>query len=798
MADELRFYGWERSSVYDLATGAAEQGRLLAALPLTLYERDAPANSASATVAFAIAGPQDVGGLQPKAVSRVYPAPNQLEAETTKFAHAEFAAADLPWRYSPKLANGDVLRPWLVLVVGTEDEINLLPQNQLALSAAVATAHPLAQSARWAHVQDDGHRSIARLISPRVLAPNTAYIAALVPAFQDNGGDRWTGNLAATVPCYYFWRFQTGEGGDFEALASALKPGTSDPSLGRAPLAFDRVDPPAGLEIRGALAPLFSADEPLPGDVADAMKLLMLPMADPRNRPVIGLPRYGAEWGNPSASLWGQVLNGDPRHRGVAGLGLKAGIQMQEQLIDAAVSQAGALGEAAQRVRHLAMGLVAARSLWARRLPADPMQRLMLYGPSFKRMPTAEGSVLDAVSGAGRPLPASLFSSAARRALRAGTARLKFTAPGAADFGLIIRAANICPAPPTRVQPGTPHADGLSRELNLPSLETVLKQSLEGSSLTKTRTRLPVISDEERKARKDLLEMIGLPYEPPPCQPVDMSQLETRLTASIDPTATAPLAQRRVLDGIEGLGVQPLAPVELCLGLDFPAWVYLRDHAPDWLLPGIGEMPKQAVLAFESNPAFVEAFLLGLNTQLVAELRWRNIPLAAGCVPARMFWGRFDAASGQRKADIHGFGNWAVGTALGDPSHGMPPLNGNDLVLVFRSDLFRRYPGTLVYIVQPVLQDEKPDWSVDPSFADRLFPVFQGKIGDDIVFFQFDIDPAVARQRWLVLEEPPAGVSFRNDKPVAAGVADGGAFALATIDDALRVLIRGETLIPEA
>jgi hypothetical protein len=541
---------------------------------------------------------------------------------------------------------------------------------------------------------------------------------------------------------------------------------------------------------------LFSVDDPLPTEVGDDVKSLLLPQTDPRNRPIIGLATYGAEWGNPLASVWGQTVNLDPRRRGVAGLGLKAGVELQDQLMDAAVSQAGALGEAAQRVRQLALGLVAARSLWTRRLPADPLQRLMLYGPSLRRMPTATGSVLDTLSGAGRPLPPSLFSSAARRALRAGTARVKFAAPGAADFGRIIRLTNICPTPPARVQDGTPHADTLSHDLGIPALETVLKQSLEIKA--SLRTRLPILSDAERNARRDLLELLSIPYQMEPCTPVDVFQLETRVTASIDPTVKAPLVQRRVLDGIEGLGDQPLAPVEVCLGLDFPAWVYLRDHAPDWLLPGIAEMPNHAVLAFESNPAFVEAFLLGLNAQVIAELRWRNIPLATGCTPIRMFWGQFDAANGVRKADILGINNWTSGSCLGDASHGVPPLNGDDLILVIRSDLFRRYPGTLIYLAQPILNNEKPDWNVDPSFADRLFPAFQGRIGEDIVFFQFDIAPNVARQRWLVLEEPPAGITFRNDQVVAVGVADGGAFALATIDDALRVLIRGETLIPAA
>ena len=52
------------------------------------------------------------------AITRRFPTPNTSDAEVTKVALVEFAAHDLPWRYTPQLAGGGGLRPWLVLVVG--------------------------------------------------------------------------------------------------------------------------------------------------------------------------------------------------------------------------------------------------------------------------------------------------------------------------------------------------------------------------------------------------------------------------------------------------------------------------------------------------------------------------------------------------------------------------------------------------------------------------------------------------------------------------------------------------------
>ena len=50
------------------------------------------------------------------------------------------------------------------------------------------------------------------------------------------------------------------------------------------------------------------------------------------------------------------------------------------------------------------------------------------------------------------------------------------------------------------------------------------------------------------------------------------------------------------------------------------------------------------MIALESDPIFIDAYLAGLNTQLLGELRWRNIPVATGCTPIRRFWDRADTA----------------------------------------------------------------------------------------------------------------------------------------------------------
>jgi len=303
----------------------------------------------------------------------------------------------------------------------------------------------------------------------------------------------------------------------------------------------------------------------------------------------------------------------------------------------------------------------------------------------------------------------------------------------------------------------------------------------------------------------DTIEVVLRPPESGPCRPVDIDRLDEILTSHIDPTTAQAPAAIRVLTTINGLDTQPLAPPEPCVGLDFPAWRYLRDHDREWLLPGIGELADNTVVAVQSNPTFVESFLVGLNRQTLFEMRWRNIATATHCTPLRIFWDRVNVSANQRVDDIVGIRNWDPTTTLGDPLHLPPQVSGTNLVLVFRSSLFRRYPATIVSLT-PATNTGSVDWTATPEMdtANRVSPTFQGKVGDDLTFFGFSVTPAAARDHWVVLEEPPPGYLFRHPAafpdgqiPDLTGVADGAAYADKTFDDPTVVLIRGDRLIPE-
>ena len=814
-------------------------------------------------------GPGDVQALKPGAVVHVVPPPGTADAEGEKCVHVDLAAPDLPWRYTPQLAAGARLRPWLALVVGTPDEVQLQAGGQVTLGLGALAGHDLGRSERRAHVhedQDHPGRLIGRLVSDRRLEALTEYVAVVVPAFDALGAPSWTtASTSVTLPAYHAWTFHTGEAGDFASLAGRLEPAIADPALGRAPLRYLPLPAAAELSARGALAAIGGTDSAVPNAVADDVWAFTTTVVDPL-RPVIGAPRYGAAWvEDPDATTWGETFRRDPRLRGVGGLGLRMGIDEQELLAAAAARQAGSLDIAAQRIRHLVGGVSASRALWTSRLPVDKARRLAIFGPALSRMMTKRGSVRDLATNASRPLPPGLFSSAARRVLRPGPARARFSKAGTIDMAAVIAAANACPPDPPRAPDGLPHADLLAKATGTQPLDEVLRKAVgtgiavdELKRLYEAFDRTPYgdaqlkrldaavaqaldavasgkpaailgllaildwtgegkLSSAELGRRlkglddtpdtRDLLALgERVQTRPPerPCDPVDLVALSDGIAAAIDPTVAMPFIVTRVLATIDGLDDQPLTPPELCPDLDIPAWQLLRDHAPDWLLPGAADLGEDSVIALATNPAFVDAFLLGLNTQVLGELRFRNIPIASGCTPLRQFWARTNPAAESYDDDIVGVHRWAAGSAIGDTTHQTPAAASADLVLVFRTPLFRRYPHTLVYLTPAPVAGGAPDWDADPDARDRLLPSFQGTITPDITFFGFDLDPALGAGHWVVLEEPAHGTLFyntREDSPTptrAAAIAaatDGGAFAAAAYADPIRVMLRGSSLI---
>lgn len=751
-----KYTSWMMSQLRSFGGGAVIAGRLQAAAPLRLKDISSGA-AAAAAGAFELFGPGDVARLMPGVISRRYPAPGATDAEETKRALVEFtgpALLDLPWRYSPERPNGNRLRPWLVLVVGERGELSVTADGKASLSAALQSRYDLGKSYLWAHVHETDEGSWSRILCPVDMSPNTSYTACLVPAFvvEPNGTLRnaWPvpGNGPVRLPCYDSWSFRTGPDGDFYELARQLKakrPSELGTKFGRAELRYRRrgVGAPSQtvLNTGGALQRSTDAGTPPAAPepwVAAEVAALADPIPTPDGRWVLTSPRYHeafTEPGSKPVTGWSLGLDTDPRHRGAAGLGAFNAIAWQERIAEAAATKAGDLGIARDRIGHLALGLEASRSLWNRHVPLDPAGRLAVLGPMLGRLPTKYGgSVLDAISGRTPLMARALWSSAARRALRPGPARSALSQPGAGRFEAIVAHAAECPKPqpdPYEVPPKPDH--DISEEI--------------GSN------------PETRGVGYDPGEVFGtfgrlndMAGKPAPCNSFSPGKLGEAVAAAVDPTVNRPVAVDRVLSTLPG--ILDIGPLEIEPELDLPLWSFLATAAPDWMLPGIGDLPDNHVVALATNPAFVEALLVGANQQALGELRWRNLPIGGRWSPLRKFWQRTGGAM-----DIRPIRTWPAASGFGGA--GLAPANlAIEAVVVFRTALFRRYPETVVYLC--------PDTDWDPPtqqvLTGKVFPSFVGRIGPDVTFFGFPVPPLALKTHWVVLEEPPDGRRFYTEK----------------------------------
>jgi hypothetical protein len=311
-------------------------------------------------------------------------------------------------------------------------------------------------------------RSLSRLLCPRILRPNTDYIACVVPAFdlgrkaglgeeikdtELTAADALTAAWSFTptpptsvrLPVHYHWRFRTGEGGDFESLVRLLRAVPAPNGLGKRPM--DISEPGFGLptpfpddallSLEGALRALENRDfEPWPDDAQEPFqtelaKIINAPgealIIDPDSDPLLAPPLYG-QWHAARSTItrgaapWFDELNLDPRHRSVSAFGTRVVQEHQEALMASAWEQAGDLQRANQRMRQLQLSLAAGTSLHARHfknLSDDAMLRVS--APALARL-RAVGAMGDSGTLAGavasKALPLMAASTAMRRIAR--------------------------------------------------------------------------------------------------------------------------------------------------------------------------------------------------------------------------------------------------------------------------------------------------------------------------------------------------------------------------------------------
>jgi len=217
------------------------------------------------------------------------------------------------------------------------------------------------------------------------------------------------------------------------------------------------------------------------------------------------------------------------------------------------------------------------------------------------------------------------------------------------------------------------------------------------------------------------------PADPPPPPPL-ATTARTQLRARLDPEITirARLGARLTQAGASV--ADPLTPIRTGPAYPQPMYAALAQLSPEWMLPGVSQIPTDCATLLQTNAKFVESFLVGLNEELSHELVWREYPLGTKATYFQSFW-----AMNPPAPDIPAIGTFTATGHLGD--HTADHAAGDRVVFLVRAKLFQRYPNALVSAVHAT-------WTpagVRILGTETKFPIFRGEIGADIVFFGFDI-----------------------------------------------------------
>ena len=219
-------------------------------------------------------------------------------------------------------------------------------------------------------------------------------------------------------------------------------------------------------------------------------------------------------------------------------------------------------------------------------------------------------------------------------------------------------------------------------------------------------------------------------------------QMRTALLTRANPLTTIP-ARVRTMVTVNGKPITapasdviaPPAMDRVMIGPKIRAATYAHLAAYDGerFLPGIGEVPADALMLLVTNPRFVEAFLIGLNHEMNRELLWRTYPTDQRGTVFQRFWAWADGGN-----DINEIHTFARTAALGKIARQL--ASGSQIVMLVRGQLLRRYPGTVVLAWKGEMRDGRLQLKANPADADVIAPVFSGRFDPRLHVLWFSPD----------------------------------------------------------
>jgi hypothetical protein len=229
-----------------------------------------------------------------------------------------------------------------------------------------------------------------------------------------------------------------------------------------------------------------------------------------------------------------------------------------------------------------------------------------------------------------------------------------------------------------------------------------------------------------------------------------------------------------------------------------PMYKKLCDISNELLLPNLKLIPQNTISLLKTNQKFIESYMVGLNHEMGRELLWREYPTDERPSSFRQFWdvkgiirpveGKSEAELTEEYKDIKPIHTWPVSSILGRHNNRDAEGDAEQVVLVIRGDLLKRYPNTVIFAQKALAgahPDDDPVIDLDLSeieFKTQVrFPLYKADIAPDIKFFGFDLTINEARGTdktagfsdnlgwFFILQEVPGEPRFGMDISFNAG-----------------------------
>ncbi len=243
---------------------------------------------------------------------------------------------------------------------------------------------------------------------------------------------------------------------------------------------------------------------------------------------------------------------------------------------------------------------------------------------------------------------------------------------------------------------------------------------------------------------------------------------------SIDPEITIPkfifgsiLIPERIKATLVEQFIEAMAYPEI----DVPMYKPLVNISSEMFLPNINFIGQNTISLLETNQKFIESYMVGLNHEFARELLWREYPTDQRGSYFRQFWdvssffddkGTDEKALKEKLRDIPPLHLWSKFSNLGDHDNRETGTdNEEELVLVIRGELLKKYPTAVIY-AQKAKWQLKSDGTIDNTLERELVtldpseednppkgklqtPLYEAKVDPDIYFFGFDLTALEAK-----------------------------------------------------